>query len=85
MPAEEPVAVVGTPRRGKEPGALVVDEAPPEELPGTNGDDAAVLVRGDAAERMLRKRAFWLGPAGLAMALGEQALAFVLSAASLAF
>ena len=85
VPAEEPVTVVGTPRRGEAPGVLVVDEAPPEELPGTDGDDAAVLVRGDAdaAERMLRKRVFWLGPAGLAMALGGQALAFALSAASL--
>ena len=87
VPAEEPVTVVGTPRQGEAPGALVVDEAPPEELPGTDGGDAAVLVRGDAdaAERMLRKRVFWLGPAGLAMALGGQALAFVLSAASLPF
>ena len=87
VPAEEPVTVVGTPRQGGEPGTLVVDEAPPDELPGT-GDDAAtgeaVLVRGDAdaAETMLRRRVFWLGPAGLAMVLGGQALSFVLSAAS---
>jgi hypothetical protein len=87
VPAEEPVTVVGTPRQGGKPGTLVVDEAPPDELPGT-GDDAAtgkaVLVRGDAdaAETMLRRRVFWLGPAGLAMVLGGQALSFVLSTAS---
>lgn len=93
VPADEPVTVVGTPRQGAEPGRLVIDEAPPDDLLGTHADGStagdagpeAVLVRGDAdgAERRLRKRVVWLGCAGTAMALGGQALAFRLSSASL--
>lgn len=87
VPADEPVTVVGTPRQGEAPGTLVVDEAPPDDVLGTHGGGdtgEAVLVRGDAddAETTLRKRVYWLGPAGLAMALGGQALSFVLSSAS---
>lgn len=93
LPADEPVTVVGVPRQGEEPGALVVDGAPPDDLLGTHADHAtpgdadpdAVLVRGDAdaAERRLRKRVVWLGGAGLAMVLGGQWLAVRLSSASL--
>lgn len=93
VPADEPVTVVGTPRQDAEPGRLLVDEAPPDDLLGTHADgggseDAdpeAVLVRGDAdeAERRLRRRVGWLGAGGAAMALGGQALAFWFSSASL--
>ncbi|PSP33158.1 hypothetical protein BRC63_10765 [Halobacteriales archaeon QH_10_70_21] len=85
VPAEEPVTVVGTLRQGEVPGVLVVDEVP-DDLLGTDGAAGeAVLVRGDAdaAETMLRKRVRWLGPAGLAMVLGGQALSFALSSATL--
>lgn len=93
LPADEPVTVVGVPRQGAEPGSLVVDTAPPDDLLGTHADHAipedtepeAVLVRGgaDEAARRLRRRVSGLGGAGLAMVLGGQWLAFRLSSASL--
>lgn len=93
LPADEPVTVVGTPRQGEEPGTVVVDEAPPDELLGTHADYAtpedvdpeAVLIRGDVddAARRLRKRVTWLGGGGAAMVLGGQLLAFWLSSATL--
>jgi hypothetical protein len=94
VPADEPVTVVGTPRQGEEPGRVVLDEAPPDDLLGTHADHAtpadtdpeAVLVRGgaDEAERRLRRTVRWVGGAGLAMVLGGQWLAFRLSSATLA-
>lgn len=93
VPADEPVTVVGTPRQGEEPGTVVLDEAPPDELLGTHADHAtpedvdpeAVLIRGDveAASKRLRKRVTWLGGGGVAMILGGQLLAFRLSSATL--
>ena len=93
VPADEPVTVVGTPRQGEEPGTVIVDEAPPDELLGTHADHAtpenvdpeAVLIRGDIdeASRRLRKRVTWLGGGGAAMVLGGQAVAFWLSSATL--
>jgi len=58
VPADEHVTVVGTPRQGDEPGQVVVDEAPPDDLLGTHADytdgdgsDAdAVLIRGRYGE-----------------------------------
>lgn len=92
VPADDPVTVVGVPRQGAEPGHMVVDTAPPDDLLGSHTDHAApgdtepeaVLVRGDAdeAERRLRKRVVWVGGAGAAMVLAGQALAFRLSAAT---
>lgn len=93
LPADEPVTVVGTPRQGAEPGRVVVDEAPPDDLLGTHADHAtpedtepeAVLVRGaaDEAERRLRRTVCWLGGGGAAMVLGGQWLAVRLSSATL--
>ncbi len=75
LPADEPVTVVGRPRQGAEPGEVVVDDE----------DGEVVFVRGDAdvAERQLYRRVYWVGAAGLAMALGGQALGVALSAATL--
>lgn len=90
VPAEEPVTVIGTARRAETPGTLVVDEAPPDDLLGTDGASEetapeAVLIRGDveAATRRLHRRVVWLGIAGAGMILGGQLLAFWLSAATL--
>lgn len=92
LPADEPVTVVGTPRQGEEPGTVVVDEAPPDELLGTHADHAtpgdvdpeAVLIRGDVddAARRLRRRVTWVGGLGAAMVIGGQLLAFRLSSAT---
>lgn len=92
VPADEPVTAVGVPRLGEFPGQCLVDRAPPDDLLGIRGDLSThgdgtdvVLVRGnaDTAERMLRKRVYWLGVASVVMILGEQALTFWLSGASL--
>lgn len=94
VPADEPVTVVGTPRQGAEPGRVVIDEGPPDDVlathaAGGSGEDAtpeAVLVRGDAgtAERRLRRRVVWVGGGGAAMVLAGQWLAFWLSSATIA-
>lgn len=93
VPADEPVTVVGSVRRGQEPGQVVLDEAPADDLLGTHADYAtgdgtdpeAVLVRGtvDEARSHLRKRVYWVGGAGVAAVLGGQVVAFWLSAATL--
>lgn len=92
VPADEPVTVVGIPRRGEFPGQCLVDRAPPDDLLGGHRDESSgggetdvILVRGDAdaAERTMRKRVYWLGVASLTMILGGQALAFWLSGADL--
>lgn len=92
VPADEPVTVLGIPQQGEFPGRTLINRAPPDVLPGTDGAHATdgggaevVLVRGDAeaAERMLHRRVYWLGVASVAMILGGQALALWLSGASL--
>ncbi|MCU4800989.1 hypothetical protein OB920_11470 [Halobacteria archaeon HArc-gm2] len=93
VPADEHVTVVGTPRQGGEPGQVVVDEAPPDDLLGTHADYTAgdgseadaVLIRGDldAAASQLRRRVYGAGILGGIMVIGGQLLAFWLSPATL--
>jgi hypothetical protein len=93
VPADEHVTVVGTPRQGDEPGQVVVDEAPPDDLLGTHADytdgdgsDAdAVLIRGRYGEAasQLRRRVYGAGFLGGLMVVGGQVLAFWLSSASI--
>jgi len=93
IPAEEPVTIVGTPTQAAEPGTVRIDNAPADVLLGTHTDHAAndgngsetVLIHGslDDAERLMKKRVYWLGTAGLATILGGQIVAFWLSDAVL--
>lgn len=90
LPAGEPVTVVGVPEQGEHPGTTRIATAPPDDLLGTHagGDGDAsepVLVQGDAddAERQLRRRVYWLGIGGAALALVGQLLGFALSSATL--
>jgi len=93
VPADEHVTVVGTPRQGDEPGQVVIDAAPPDDLLGTHADYTtgdgseadAVLIRGDldTAASQLRRRVYGAGILGTAMVVGGQLLAFWLSPATL--
>lgn len=93
VPADEPVTVVGEPEQSPEPGTVEIDTAPPDSVLGTHtnhtGDPESegevVLVAGDAeeAERLLRRRFYWVGGFGLASILGGQLLGFWLSGATL--
>lgn len=91
VPADEPVTVIGEPEQSPEPGTVEIDTAPPDSVLGTHTSHAGdpepggevVLVAGDAgeAERLLRRRFYWVGGLGLASILGGQFLGFWLSGA----
>lgn len=93
VPADEPVTVVGEPEQGPEPGTVQIDTAPPDSVLGTHtshtGDPEdegeVVLVAGDAeeAERLLRRRFYWVGSFGLASIVGGQLLGLWLSGATI--
>lgn len=91
VPADESVTVIGTPQQGERPGDVTFEEAPGDQLLGTHADQTtpndtpeAILVRGeaDAAQRLMRKRVYWLGAGGVALIVGGQVLGIVLSSAS---
>lgn len=82
-----PVTVAAVPRT--EAGTVVLDRGPADGLLGSDGGGdggpEVVVVAGDVetARRQLRKRTVWLGVAGAAMVVAGQAIAILLTPATL--
>lgn len=93
VPADQPVTVIGTPVQGDEHGTTKItaptaaDDLTARSTAGTDGPasetgmDEIALINGafDDAKRLMKKRVYWLGPLGVAMVFGGQALALWLA------